>query len=298
MEDPVLAEAGLRLAGPCPDGRAAHPAASGGQTSNAGARDARRPHHHRPVPHDRRATSELRQQMTRSPFAGRQCIMARIGRFGGTLSPGGAILGKWLPKTESARGPLRKAPRPQERIIRCAGQSASSAPLLFPGALRGVPARRGRRRRCAGSGAGEGLPLNEAWDPETLSHRNKYLDVSACSRKHSHMANLDSIFHGLADPTRRAVIARLANGPAPVSELARPHDMALASFLKHLKVLERGGWIQSDKHGRVRTCRLRPEAAAAAEGWLGQQRAMWEARLDRLDTFLASLPKEGKSDET
>jgi DNA-binding transcriptional ArsR family regulator len=112
------------------------------------------------------------------------------------------------------------------------------------------------------------------------------------------MANLDSLFHGLADPTRRAVIARLASGPAPVTELASPHDMALPSFLKHLKVLEQGGWIRSDKRGRVRTCRLRPEAAAIAEGWLGQQRAMWEARLDRLDTFLASPPEEETSDET
>ena len=108
----------------------------------------------------------------------------------------------------------------------------------------------------------------------------------------SHMANLDSIFHGLADPTRRAVIARLATGPAPVSELAAPHGMALPSFLKHLKVLETGGWIMSDKRGRVRTCRLRPEAAQAAEGWLGQQRSLWEARLDRLDAFLAHIHEE------
>ena len=91
MEDPVLAEAGLRLAGPCPDGRAAHPAASGGPTSNAGAQDARRPHHS-PVPHDRRATSELRQQTMRTPSAGRHAIMTGIGRSGGTLSPGGPIL--------------------------------------------------------------------------------------------------------------------------------------------------------------------------------------------------------------
>lgn len=111
------------------------------------------------------------------------------------------------------------------------------------------------------------------------------------------MANLDSIFHGLADPTRRAVIARLAAGPAPVSELAAPHDMALPSFLKHLKVLEAGGWIQSDKVGRIRTCRLRPEAAQAAEGWLGQQRSLWEARLDRLDAFLANLNDQGENND-
>lgn len=108
------------------------------------------------------------------------------------------------------------------------------------------------------------------------------------------MANLDSIFHGLADPTRRAVIARLAAGPAPVSELAAPHDMALPSFLKHLKVLEASGWIESDKTGRIRTCRLKPEAAKAAEGWLGRQRALWEARLDRLDALLANMDDEGE----
>lgn len=111
------------------------------------------------------------------------------------------------------------------------------------------------------------------------------------------MANLDSIFHGLSDPTRRAVIARLAAGPAPVSELAAPHAMALPSFLKHLKVLEASGWIASDKAGRVRTCRLKPETVKAAEGWLGQQRSLWEARLDRLDAFLATQTDEGKTDD-
>jgi DNA-binding transcriptional ArsR family regulator len=111
------------------------------------------------------------------------------------------------------------------------------------------------------------------------------------------MANLDSIFHGLADPTRRAVIARLAVGPAPVSELAAPHAMAMPSFLKHLKVLEAGGWIETAKRGRVRTCRLRPEAAKAAEVWLGQQRSRWEARLDRLDAFLANINEEEHSND-
>ena len=106
------------------------------------------------------------------------------------------------------------------------------------------------------------------------------------------MANLDSVFHCLSDPTRRAVIAQLTKGPAPVSELARPHDMALPSFLKHLKVLETGGWIESRKAGRVRTCRLKPDAAEAAGRWLDQQRTLWEARLDRLDAFVTSLDDE------
>lgn len=111
------------------------------------------------------------------------------------------------------------------------------------------------------------------------------------------MANLDAAFQSLSDPTRRAVIARLAAGPAPVSELAAPHQMALPSFLKHLKVLEAGGWIESDKVGRVRTCRLKLETVKAAEDWLGQQRSLWEARLDRLDGLLASMNEEGNSDD-
>jgi DNA-binding transcriptional ArsR family regulator len=111
------------------------------------------------------------------------------------------------------------------------------------------------------------------------------------------MANLDSIFHALADPTRRAVIARLAEGPARVSDLAGPHDMALPSFLKHLRVLEEGGWIVSEKSGRVRTCRLRPEAAREAEGWLARQRSLWEARLDRLDDLLATMTQERTGDD-
>jgi DNA-binding transcriptional ArsR family regulator len=100
------------------------------------------------------------------------------------------------------------------------------------------------------------------------------------------MDKLDAVFHCLSDPTRRAVIARLAEGPAAVSDLAAPHAMALPSFLKHLKVLEHGGWIETRKTGRTRLCRLRPDAAKAAEGWLDQQRRLWEARLDRLDAVL------------
>ena len=110
------------------------------------------------------------------------------------------------------------------------------------------------------------------------------------------MANLDSVFRGLADPTRRAVISRLAAGPAPVSELAAPHDMALPSFLKHLKVLESGGWIDTQKNGRVRICRRRPEAACAAEEWLGPQRRIWDGRLDRLDTLLGAMTEERTDD--
>jgi DNA-binding transcriptional ArsR family regulator len=106
------------------------------------------------------------------------------------------------------------------------------------------------------------------------------------------MANLDAVFHSLADATRRAVIARLAEGPASVSDLAAPHAMALPSFLKHLRALEAGGIIVTGKQGRVRTCRLRPEAVRLAEAWLGQQRRIWEARFDQLDALLAKQNHE------
>ncbi|MEL6586657.1 MAG: metalloregulator ArsR/SmtB family transcription factor [Pseudomonadota bacterium] len=103
------------------------------------------------------------------------------------------------------------------------------------------------------------------------------------------MANkpdLDALFSALSDSTRRAVIARLAGGQASVSELADPHDMALPSFLKHLDRLERAGLISSAKTGRVRVCTLHPEALSAAITWIDAQRAMWTARLDRLETYL------------
>jgi len=98
--------------------------------------------------------------------------------------------------------------------------------------------------------------------------------------------NLDSAFHALADPTRRAVIGRLMEGPAPVTELARPFEIGLPTFLKHLRVLEQGGWIRSEKRGRVRTCHVRPERLHAAERWLAEQRAIWDARTDRLADYV------------
>ncbi|OOB89235.1 ArsR/SmtB family transcription factor [Rathayibacter sp. VKM Ac-2630] len=94
---------------------------------------------------------------------------------------------------------------------------------------------------------------------------------------------LDTAFRALADPTRRAVVSRLRRGPATVGELAEPFPMALTSFLKHLRVLEQGGWIRTAKQGRVRTCRLDPAAFAAVEDWLAEQRSEWEQRTDRLE---------------
>ena len=100
------------------------------------------------------------------------------------------------------------------------------------------------------------------------------------------MSSLDAAFHALADPTRRAVVSRLVRGPAPVKELAAPFDMGLPAFLKHLRVLETDGLIRSEKVGRVRTCWVNSDRLAAAEGWLSQQRALWQASADRLADYV------------
>ena len=100
---------------------------------------------------------------------------------------------------------------------------------------------------------------------------------------------LDRVFHGLADPTRRAVLGKLSNGPAAVSELAEPFNMSLPSFLQHLDVLENCGLVKSRKAGRVRTYRLTPQPLRVAEGWLEKQRSLWNRRLDQLDTYLTDL---------
>lgn len=102
-------------------------------------------------------------------------------------------------------------------------------------------------------------------------------------------APLDQTLQALADPTRRAVIERLARGPASVSELARPFDMALPSFMQHLGLLEARGLIRTRKHGRIRTCELVGEPLEEVSRWLADQRALWTQRLDQLDAYLAAL---------
>ncbi|MHB0773627.1 ArsR/SmtB family transcription factor [Bradyrhizobium sp. 5.13L] len=105
-------------------------------------------------------------------------------------------------------------------------------------------------------------------------------------------SRLDHVFAALADPTRRAIVMRLCAGEASVGELADPFDMALPSFMKHIHVLETSGLVLSEKTGRVRTCRLSPDALLGAEDWLQQQRAVWEARLDRFEAYVMKLKKE------
>jgi DNA-binding transcriptional ArsR family regulator len=102
----------------------------------------------------------------------------------------------------------------------------------------------------------------------------------------------DRVFRALADPTRLAVVERLGRGPAATSELAEAFDMALPSFLQHLRVLEECGLATSSKQGRVRTYRLTPGPLREAEDWLSAQRDVWERRLDRLDDHLHEMKKE------
>lgn len=101
------------------------------------------------------------------------------------------------------------------------------------------------------------------------------------------LSPLDQVFHALADPTRRGMVERLVCGPATVSELSRPLTMSLPAVLQHLQVLEASGLVRSEKAGRVRTCRIEPDALRAAEAWVTGQRTAWETRLDRLGDYLA-----------
>lgn len=103
---------------------------------------------------------------------------------------------------------------------------------------------------------------------------------------------LDDVFKALADPTRRAVLERLSEGPASMTDLAEPFSMALPSFLQHLNMLERCDLVRSKKQGRVRTYRLSPKPFAAVDHWLDRQRTLWERRLDQLDAHLQTMKDE------
>lgn len=105
-------------------------------------------------------------------------------------------------------------------------------------------------------------------------------------------ASIDGVFRALSDPTRRRVLERLGKGPASVSALAEPFDMALPSFVQHLGVLESCGLVRSRKAGRIRTYQLVPRRLQLAEGWMMKQRALWERRLDQLDDYLIELKEQ------
>ena len=97
---------------------------------------------------------------------------------------------------------------------------------------------------------------------------------------------VEQVFHALADPTRRAILTRLGRGPQPASALAEPLAITLTAVMQHVQVLERSGLVQSEKVGRVRTCRVRTAGLSVLEQWIREQRSMWENRLDRLGEVL------------
>lgn len=107
-----------------------------------------------------------------------------------------------------------------------------------------------------------------------------------------HDIDLSNLFHALADPTRRSILTRLAQGPAPVSELAEPTGLRLPTVMRHLSVLEEAGLIATSKDGRVRTCAMVPDALLPMRTWLDEQRLIWEQRLDRLEDYVKTVMED------
>jgi DNA-binding transcriptional ArsR family regulator len=107
-----------------------------------------------------------------------------------------------------------------------------------------------------------------------------------------HYPDLSLLFHALADPTRRSILSRLAETPASVTDLADPTGLRLPTVMRHLSVLEEAGLITTSKNGRIRTCAIAPEALDPVRTWLDEQRAIWDARLDRLDDYVMKVMKE------
>jgi DNA-binding transcriptional ArsR family regulator len=107
---------------------------------------------------------------------------------------------------------------------------------------------------------------------------------------------LSATFAALADPTRRAILARLSSGEATVGELAAPFDLSLPAISKHLKVLQRSGLVEQGRQAQWRPCRLRPEPLRDVADWVGQYRRFWEASFDRLDDYLRELQAKERGD--
>lgn len=116
----------------------------------------------------------------------------------------------------------------------------------------------------------------------------------SCMSKYE--SDLSRIFQALGDPTRRALLARIKTDAVPVTVLAGPTGFALPTVMRHLAVLEEAGLIETEKRGRTRLCRSRPETLTVALDWLSEQRVEWDARLDRLDAYVMKLQKEAEDD--
>jgi DNA-binding transcriptional ArsR family regulator len=112
----------------------------------------------------------------------------------------------------------------------------------------------------------------------------------------NYSVKLDQVFQALADPTRRAVLQRLSDGPASTLELARPFEMALPSFTQHLSMLEKFRLVKSKKFGRVRTYELAPKRLRDAEEWILARRKLWERRLDQLDAYVLTMKENNDED--
>lgn len=110
-----------------------------------------------------------------------------------------------------------------------------------------------------------------------------------------HYPELSLLFRALADPTRRSILTRLAEGPTQVTDLSQPTGLRLPTVMRHLSVLEEAGLIATFKDGRVRTCQIVPEALEPVRTWLDEQRSIWESRLDRLEQFAMKEMKERKA---
>lgn len=110
-----------------------------------------------------------------------------------------------------------------------------------------------------------------------------------------YLTELDDVFAALGDSTRRAVVGRLGSAPASVSDLAGAFPMALSSFLKHIRILERSGLVSTHKSGRVRVCTLNRERLGVLDGWLEEQRAIWAGRTDRLEHFVTQRKDDSES---
>jgi DNA-binding transcriptional ArsR family regulator len=111
--------------------------------------------------------------------------------------------------------------------------------------------------------------------------------LEVADQMHKKKPRIDRVFRALGDPTRRAIVERLSQGPISVSQLTGPLHITLAAVVQHLQVLEESGLVQTEKAGRVRTCRLEPAGLSMAERWIGDRRSMWERRFDRLGELLA-----------
>jgi DNA-binding transcriptional ArsR family regulator len=103
----------------------------------------------------------------------------------------------------------------------------------------------------------------------------------------SRRANVDRVFHALGDPTRRAILEKVSEGPIAVSLLAGPLKITVAAVVQHVQVLEKSGLVHTAKLGRVRTCRMEPKGLSVIEQWIGDRRSLWERRFDRLGDLLA-----------